>query len=135
MPANPGRIIILLCALAVTRLSAQQITLTTSADAESNAAHSFVVVPAAKNIPHGIKHNAPGAHFLVVGERGVNYMREYGFAYTPFSGISPDETRFDLAAKVQREIFRMALKDEYGQVILVFPHAASISTQKIQVLN
>ncbi|MSR77429.1 MAG: hypothetical protein EXS63_04300 [Candidatus Omnitrophica bacterium] len=88
-----------------------------------------------KVVQAGIKHHVPGAHYLVIGERGVTYMREYGLAYTPFPGVNPDDTRFELAAKVQKEIFRMAVKNNYGQVILVFPHAASISSQKIQVLN
>ena len=88
-----------------------------------------------KVVQAGIKQHVQGSHFLVLGERGVNYMREYGLSYTPFPGINPDESRFELATKVQKEIFRLVLKNNYGQVILVFPHAASISSHKVQVLN
>lgn len=88
-----------------------------------------------KVVQAGIKLQKRGAHYLVIGERGVNYIREYGYSFSSFSGVNPDETRYDLAAKVQKEIFRLILKQDYGQAQLVFPHAASITVQKIQILN
>lgn len=39
--------------------TAQQLKITTSADIESNTAHSFIIVPAGKLIPQGIKNHAP----------------------------------------------------------------------------
>ena len=51
--------------LTASTLSAQQLTIISSGDADSNAAHSFIVVPPGKIIPHGIKHNAPHAVLAV----------------------------------------------------------------------
>lgn len=57
MQSVPARVTIA-CLLIASQVSAQQLNITTSADAESNAAHSFIVVPADKLIPHGMKHDA-----------------------------------------------------------------------------
>lgn len=53
-----AQLIFISCWLVATQSAAQPLKLTTSADADSNAAHSFIIVPAKKVIPHGIKHNA-----------------------------------------------------------------------------
>lgn len=59
MPATPARLICIVCVLACNQVAAQQLRVTTSADADSNAAHSFVIVQPNQTIPHGIKHDAP----------------------------------------------------------------------------
>ncbi|HEX5637832.1 MAG TPA: hypothetical protein VFY78_12130, partial [Gammaproteobacteria bacterium] len=61
MPATLARLIYIACALGSTQLAAQQLKVTTSADADSNAARSFIMVQANQAIPHGIKHDAPSA--------------------------------------------------------------------------
>ncbi len=37
-----------------------------------------------KVVQAGMKHEEKGDHYLVIGERGVNYVREFGKAYTSF---------------------------------------------------
>ena len=88
-----------------------------------------------KVLQAALKFQERGTHYLVIGERGTNTLREYGHSYTPFPGVNPDESRFELAVKFQKEIFRLVLKNGYGQVLLVFPHSNSIGSQKIQILN
>jgi hypothetical protein len=61
MPATLARLIYIACALGSAQLAAQQLKVTTSADADSNAARSFIMVQANQAIPHGIKHDAPSA--------------------------------------------------------------------------
>lgn len=59
------RLIIVSCLLLTNPLQAQQLNITTSADTDSNAAHSFVIVPPGKTIPHGLKHNAVAGNLEV----------------------------------------------------------------------
>ena len=61
MPSRYSGLILSCTVLTAATLSAQQLTITSSGDADSSAAHSFIVVPPGKIIPHGIKHDAPQA--------------------------------------------------------------------------
>lgn len=58
MPATLARLIFIACLLVSSQIAAQRLKITTSADVDSNAAHSFVIVPPNQTIPHGIKQNA-----------------------------------------------------------------------------
>ena len=83
----------------------------------------------------GIKQEEENTEYFVIGERGTNFLREFGRPCKSFPGINTDETRFDLVEKIIAEIFRSVLKGDFGQVILVCPHAVSFTVQKVETLN
>ncbi len=83
----------------------------------------------------GIKYEDEGSQYLVIGERGVNYMREFGRTCIPYPGINPDESRFDLAQKVRDKIFSLIKEKKVGRVILIHPFPVSFAAQRIEILN
>lgn len=88
-----------------------------------------------KVIQEGLKYQTDETHFLVFGERGLGYLKEFGLPYSFFPSVEADQSRFDLASEVKNEIFRLVLRDGYGEVILVHPYAVSMSLQRIQTLQ
>ena len=83
----------------------------------------------------GIKMEERGNQYVVLGERGANFLREFNRPYTAFPGINPDETRFQLAERVISHLMRAVLKGEFGKVILVYPYSISFTAQRVEVLN
>lgn len=83
----------------------------------------------------GLPYKNSGAHFMVIGDRGVNFIKEMNVAYTAYPGIEPDNTRYDLVDRVTRDIFKFILKEKFGQLIVVAPYALSFTTQRIELLN
>lgn len=75
------------------------------------------------------------SHFFVLGERGANFLKEFGKPFTGFPGVNPDDTRFDLVDKLTAFIIQAVLKGTAHQVIMVYPHATSFTTQRIQSVN
>jgi ATP synthase F1 gamma subunit len=88
-----------------------------------------------KVIQAAMKHETAGAYYFVVGERGANYLREFNKPHTPFPGVSTDEGRFKLANELVGFILKEVLRESFGSVILVYPHAASFSAQRIEAVN
>ncbi len=82
-----------------------------------------------------LKYDSPDSHYLVIGERGMQYLKEFGKSCQLYPGISQDDTRFALADKLTGDILKFVLKGEYGQVIIGTPHAISFSAQRVEVLN
>lgn len=83
----------------------------------------------------GLKQEEPGTHYLVLGERGVNFMKEYGRAVTAYPGINTDESRFALMHQLIGDILKAVLKDGYGKVVMVYPKSLSFTTQRVEALN
>ncbi len=73
--------------------------------------------------------------FFVLGERGANFLKEFGKSFTPFPGVNPDDTRFELVDRLTAYILQAVLKGTAHQVIMVYPHATSFTTQRVQSLN
>lgn len=88
-----------------------------------------------KVIQAAMKHETPGAYYFVIGERGANYLREFNKPHTPFPGIAADESRFKLVNEIVGFILKEVLRESFGSVILVYPHAASFSAQRIEAVN
>ncbi len=88
-----------------------------------------------KVVQAGLKHEEKGDHFLVVGERGVNYIREFGKTFTSFPGINIDGSRFTLVDKVVNYIISSVTKDKFGRVFLIYPNAMSFTVQRVEILN
>lgn len=88
-----------------------------------------------KVVQAGMKHEEKGDYYLVVGERGVNYVREFGKSYSSFPGINLDDSRFVLVEKMVEHIKNALLKNAYGRVILVYPNSISFTMQRLEVLN
>lgn len=82
-----------------------------------------------------MKYEGPDSHYLVIGERGVQYMKEFGKSCQVYPGINSDDTRFGLADKLTGDILKLVLKDGYGQVIIGTPHSISFSAQRVEILN
>ncbi len=88
-----------------------------------------------KVVQAAAKHETQGASYFVLGERGANYLREFGKQHTPFSGINLDESRFKLAGEITAFILKEVLRGTFGHVILVYPHAVSFSSQRVESVN
>lgn len=88
-----------------------------------------------KVIQAGMKQEEKGDCYLVIGERGVNSIREFGRPYVPFPGINPDDSRFGLAEKVADHITGSVLKGEYGSAIIAAPNSISFTLQQVEVFN
>lgn len=81
------------------------------------------------------RHETRDTQFFVLGERGVSYLKEFEKPYKAFAGVSPDETRFKLVDRMTSYILQEVLKDHYGHVILVYPHAINFSSQRVEAVN
>lgn len=81
------------------------------------------------------KFEAENCGFFVLGERGVNYMKEFSKPHTAFPGINTDETRFKLVDKVTAFILQEVLRGNYGHVMLIYPHAINFSSQRVEAVN
>ena len=88
-----------------------------------------------KVISAGLRLEAPGARFLVLGERGVNSIREFGKQVDAMPGINPDDSRFELQEDLIAQIVKAVAKEGFGQVILVSPRALSFTVQRIESWN
>ena len=77
----------------------------------------------------------PETEYVVLGERGVNYMKEMGRSCDAFPGINPDDTRFEVSEKFIRHILKCVWEKNIGRVILVHPYPVSFTSQRIEVLN
>ncbi len=87
-----------------------------------------------KVINAGLRLETPDARFLVLGERGVNSIKEFGKQADALPGINPDDSRFALADQLIGKIIE-AVKEGFGQVILVAPRALSFTVQRVESLN
>lgn len=76
-----------------------------------------------------------GCRFLIIGERGVNFAREFGKTYTAFPGINVDDSRYTLADKVSQQIISQIISGDYGRAILAYPYAISFTAQRVELLN
>jgi len=88
-----------------------------------------------KVVQAGFKQEEKGTQYAVVGERGVNYVREFGRTYTAFPGINPDESRFELVERLASHIADAVLGGQFGKAIIVYPYSISFTAQRVEVLN
>lgn len=77
----------------------------------------------------------PDTKYVVLGERGANYLKEMGRSCDAFPGINPDDTRFELGEKFIRHILKTVWDQNIGSVILVHPYPVSFSSQRVEVIN
>lgn len=111
MPASLARLIFIACLLVSSQIAAQQLKMTTSADVDSNAAHSFVIVQPNQAIPHGIKQNAVPAMLPT---------------QIPF--IAELESAVDNNVMLQWQI--AIPSKEYGEIVLISKFNGHISREK-----
>lgn len=71
---------------------------------------------------------------IIIGERGVRYVRGTNFSSVSFPGIR-DEVRFSQAMQVRDYIYKKALAGEFGTIKVVYPRAASLGVQKIEIVS
>ena len=83
----------------------------------------------------GMAQETAESTYVVLGERGANYLREMNRTCHAFPGINPDESRFDLGENFIRHILKEVWEQNIGRVILVFPYPVSFTSQKIEILN
>ena len=88
-----------------------------------------------KVVQMGMRFEEENTRYLVIGERGGNYLKEFGKDFVSFGGINADNTRFDLIEQVLGHIVSAVVKGESGQVILITPHAVSFTLQRVEALN
>ncbi len=83
----------------------------------------------------GMAQETPESKYVVLGERGANFLREMNRASDSFPGINPDDTRFELGEKFIQHILKAVWEQNIGKVILVYPYPVSFTSQRIEVLN
>lgn len=88
-----------------------------------------------KVIQAAMSHETKGSHYMVIGDRGVNYLKEFGKSYLAFPGINTDDSRYRLLDKVCDSILSRIRKGDFGRVILSYPRCLSFTTQRVETLN
>jgi len=69
--------------------------------------------------------------FIVVGERGKVYARERGISCVYMEGIK-EEYLYSQAAALRNYLIKEVLKGTFGTVKIIYPHAYSLVSQKIE---
>ncbi|MFH1228162.1 MAG: FoF1 ATP synthase subunit gamma [Planctomycetota bacterium] len=87
-------------------------------------------------IENGLRHltRRDEAHILVIGDKGYNYLEDYGKSFDYLGGIS-NEIRFSEAEKIRDYIYAFAIKNSIGRVVIAYPKFISFSRQEIDVLT
>ncbi len=75
----------------------------------------------------------PG-ELIVVGERGLSYVRESGLPHRAFPGVT-DSARRTLAQQVRDYVLQQALSGRLGALSIVYPRALSFSIQRVELLR
>ena len=83
-------------------------------------------------ISQGLREGGPEGVYVVVGERGVNYIRDARRAFTTFPGIV-DHDRLSLAVAVRDQLVRHVLAGQCGRVVVVYPKPISFSVQQVTI--
>ena len=88
-----------------------------------------------KVINAGLRLETEGARFLVLGERGVNSIKEFGKQVDFLPGINPDDSRFELQDTLISKMIHAVAQEGFGQVILVAPRVLSFTVQRVENWN
>lgn len=83
----------------------------------------------------GLRLETSGSRFLVIGERGVNSIKEFGKQVDTLPGINPDDSRFELQDQLIAQMIQAVAREGFGQVILVAPRALSFTVQRVESWN
>ena len=75
----------------------------------------------------------PG-ELMVIGERGVSYVRENGFSCRAFGGIAEHERRA-LAAKVRDYAINQVLGGRLAALSIAYPRALSFTVQRVELVR
>ena len=75
----------------------------------------------------------PG-ELMVVGERGINYVREHGFSCRSFASATDDQRR-QRAEEVRTYALDRVLAGQLGALSIVYPRALSFAVQRIEVVH
>ena len=86
----------------------------------------------AQVVHSGLSEGGAKGLLTVIGERGVNYVKDAGRPFTDFPGIE-DASRSALALSVRDHVVRQVLRGECGRLIVVYPKPISFAVQKIMV--
>ena len=77
---------------------------------------------------------ADKAELIIIGERGVGYLRGLGRKFISFPGIT-SKKRYEAALGLKDYIIKGALTGEFGRLILAYPKPISFTAQKIEILK
>ena len=73
----------------------------------------------------------PG-ELIIIGERGLSYVKEQGLAFHAFPGVEDDQ-RETLAAQIRSYALSQVLQQRLGSLTIVHPHALSFTHQQVEV--
>ncbi len=76
---------------------------------------------------------SPG-ELIVIGERGVSYVKEHGLSCRAFGGLT-DRDRKTLASQVREHALNQVLSGRLGALTIVYPRALSFTTQRIETVH
>ncbi len=76
---------------------------------------------------------APG-QIMVIGERGLAFVEEYGLACQPFPGVQ-DSTRWELAGRVRDYALNQVLSGSLSALTIVYPRALSFTLQRVELIH
>ncbi|MFA5793490.1 MAG: FoF1 ATP synthase subunit gamma [Candidatus Brocadiia bacterium] len=74
------------------------------------------------------------AHILVIGDKGYNYLEDFGKSFDYLGGIS-NEVRFNEAEKIRDYVYAFSIKNNIGRVIISYPRFISFSRQEIDMFT
>jgi len=91
---------------------------------------NFQVVNAA--ITHA---KARDAEILIVGEKGVWYLKEMARPFTAFKGAADVVERYKLALAIREHIVEGIKAGRFGRVFISYPNPVSFMVQKVEVIE
>ncbi len=80
------------------------------------------------------EHRKEPGELMVVGARGVSYVREHRYACREFPGIQED-TRRSLAEQVRDYALNRVLQHHLGSLVIAYPRAVSFAVQRVEIIQ
>ena len=78
---------------------------------------------------------ADEAEFIIVGQRGANYLMEMDKEFVEYKGAINAEERYSLALKLKDYIVKGAREGRFGRVFISYPKPISFMIQKVETMK
>lgn len=78
---------------------------------------------------------ADKAEIIIVGERGIGYLKEAGKNFKAFKGADSSEERYELALNLKNYVINEVKSEKFGRLILSYSSPISFMVQRIDVVK
>lgn len=78
---------------------------------------------------------ADKAEIIIVGERGIGYLKEAAKNFKAFKGADSFEERYELALNLKNYVINKVKSEKLGRLVLFYPRPVSFMVQRIDVVK